>query len=368
MTKTRVGILFGGESGEHEVSLASATSVLNALDRGQYEPVLIGITRDGRWVALRSTAGLLEYEAPYALADGACQGHADAGTAGAELLPMSANIEELRESAVDVVFPVMHGPRGEDGTVQGLLELAGLPYVGSGVLASSVSMDKAMMKAVFADEGLPSVPHELVTSREWEREPERCLCSIESHLTYPVFVKPCNMGSSVGISKALDRDALSQALALAARFDRRIIVEQGVDAREVECGVLGNEEPEVSVPGEIVPHHEFYDFSAKYTAGLADLVIPAELTAQQTHTVQALARRAFIAVDAAGLARVDFFVLRETGDVVVNEINTIPGFTATSMYPRLWEASGVSYTELLDRLLRLASERHEQSAEQRKAL
>lgn len=363
MSKIRVGILFGGESGEHEVSLASATSVVEALDRTRYEPVLIGITRGGKWLAVDSPSGLLEHAQPGSLEAGT---H-DHEASGSSLLPISAHADALRGSRVDVVFPVMHGPRGEDGTVQGLLELAGLPYVGSGVLASAVSMDKAMMKSVFATEGLPGVAYEVVTSRQWEREPERWLCRIEGCLAYPVFVKPCNMGSSVGISRATDRAELRASLDLAARFDRRIIVEQGVDAREVECGVLGNDSPEVSVPGEIVPHHEFYDFEAKYTAGLADLVIPAQLGTDQTEQVRELARRAFVAVDAAGLARVDFFVLRDSGDVLVNEINTIPGFTATSMYPRLWEASGVPYAELLDRLIRLAVERYEESSAQRAA-
>ncbi len=362
MTKLRVGILFGGESGEHEVSLASATSVLGALNPARYEPVLIGITRAGKWVAVDSPAGLLEHSQHARLAVGMSEREVE----GTSLLPMPAHADPLCGSELDVVFPVLHGPRGEDGTVQGLLELARLPYVGSGVLASAVSMDKAMMKSVFAAEGLPGVRYEVVTAGQWEREPERCVCRIEGHLGYPVFVKPCNMGSSVGISKAIDRAGLWTSLDLAARFDRRLIIEQGVDAREVECGVLGNDNPEVSVPGEIVPHHEFYDFDAKYTAGLADLVIPAALSLDQTEQMRNLARRAFVAVDAAGLARVDFFVLRETGEVLVNEINTIPGFTATSMYPRLWEATGVPYSELLDRLIRLAIERQEESATQRR--
>ena len=362
MTKIRVGILFGGESGEHEVSLASATSVLGALDPARYEPVLIGITRAGNWVAVDSPTGLLEHS-NHAGPDGGTHRH-EVGE-GASLLPLSAHADRLRGSGVDVVFPVLHGPRGEDGTVQGLLELARLPYVGSGVLASAVSMDKAMMKSVFMAAGIPGVPYEVVTARQWAQEPKKCVCRIERRLEYPVFVKPCNMGSSVGISKAIDREELQAALELAARFDRRLIIEQGVDAREVECGVLGNESPQISVPGEIVPHHEFYDFDAKYTAGLADLMIPAELSQVQTKQVRNLARRAFVAVDAAGLARVDFFVMRDSGEVLVNEINTIPGFTATSMYPRLWEATGVSYAELLDRLIRLAIARQEENAAQR---
>jgi D-alanine-D-alanine ligase len=364
MTKIRVGIVFGGESGEHEVSLASATSVINALDASKYEAVLIGITRDGRWVATNSPEALLEHAANRKLP-------ADLGTvrgeAGTSMLPLVAGGAALQDRAVDVVFPVMHGPRGEDGTVQGLLELAGLPYVGSGVLASAVSMDKAMMKAVFANEGLPSVAYEVVTARQWGRTPDNCVRCIQDHLSYPMFVKPCNMGSSVGISKATNECELRRSIDLAVRYDRRIIIEQGVDAREVECAVLGNDEPIVSVAGEIVPHHEFYDYDAKYTDGLADLVIPANLESEQMAQVKDLARRAFVSVDAAGLARVDFFVLRKSGEVLVNEINTIPGFTATSMYPKLWEASGIPYAEVIDRLIHLALERHDEGMAQRRA-
>jgi D-alanine-D-alanine ligase len=362
MTKIRVGILFGGQSGEHEVSLASAASVVRALDPTRYEPVLIGVTRDGRWIATDSAEGLLESSAGSLLeADSSVAGE------GTSLLPFEGGPAQLQEKAVDVVFPVMHGPRGEDGTVQGLLELAELPYVGSGVLASAVSMDKAMMKAVFATEGLPGVAYLLITAKQWQQDHDRCCRLVEDRLTYPVFVKPCNMGSSVGISRATDRCELRQAIDSAVRYDRRSIVEQGVTAREVECGVLGNHEPIVSVPGEILPHHEFYDYEAKYTDGLADRVIPAVLASEQTEQVRALARRAFLAVDGAGLARVDFFVLRDTGEVLVNEINTIPGFTSTSMYPKLWEASGVPYTELVHRLIHLALERHEEGLEQRRA-
>jgi D-alanine-D-alanine ligase len=364
MTKIRVGILFGGESGEHDVSLASATSVINALDVSKYDAVLIGITRDGEWVTTDSPQGLLEHVANRKLT-------ADVGTNGGEpgtsMLPPAAGGAALHGKSVDVVFPVMHGPRGEDGTVQGLLELAGLPYVGSGVLASAVSMDKAMMKVVFAHEGLPSVAYEVVTARQWTRDPDNCVRVIEDSLRFPVFVKPCNMGSSVGISKAMNECDLRGSIELALRYDRRIIVEQGVDAREVECAVLGNDEPMVSVAGEIVSHHEFYDYDAKYTDGLADLVIPADLESEQAEQVRDLARRAFVSVDAAGLARVDFFVLRDSGEVLLNEINTIPGFTATSMYPKLWEASGVAYAEVIDRLLQLAIERHDEGVAQRHA-
>ena len=364
MSRTRVGILFGGESGEHDVSLASASSLVRALDTERYEPVLLGITRDGRWLAVDSPEALSLHESPRARLV-----H-DSSEQGSPLALSRAGSDgnaKLAGVSVDVVFPVLHGPRGEDGTVQGLFELANVAYVGSGVLGSAVSMDKAMMKAVFAAEGLPSVPYAVVTSTQWAIEAPAVVRRLEDHLAYPVFVKPCNMGSSVGISKARTADELHAAIVLALHHDRRVIVEQGIDAREIECAVLGNDEPMVSVPGEVVPHHDFYDYAAKYTDGLADLQIPAHLTPEQTETVRTLARRAFAAVDASGLARVDFFVDRDTGNVVLNEINTMPGFTATSMYPKLWEASGVPYAELVHRLLQLALDRHDGLAGRRRS-
>lgn len=358
MRKIRVGLLFGGRSGEHEVSLASASSVLRALDPHKYEAVPIGITREGQWLIADSPEHLLKSEVTLELPDTA-EALPDVTHHGIVRVNERGGID-LHETAVDVVFPLLHGPYGEDGTVQGLLELADIPYVGSGVLGSAVSMDKAMMKSVLEHAGLPGVPYRLVTASEWARRPTEILEELDTYLAYPLFVKPCNLGSSVGISKARDRDELRAALQLAAGYDRRIIVEQGVDAREVECSVLGNDEPLVSVAGEVVSHHEFYDYEAKYTEGLADLIIPAVLSAEQARTVREYAERAFRAVDAAGLARVDFFVRRDDGAVLVNEINTIPGFTTTSMYPKLWEASGLSYGELVDRLIELALERHAQ--------
>jgi D-alanine-D-alanine ligase len=265
---------------------------------------------------------------------------------------------DRHETAVDVVFPLLHGPYGEDGTVQGMLELADLPYVGSGVFGSAAAMDKGHMKRLFREAELPGVPWVLVKPLPWERDREAQLDAVVEELTFPMFVKPCNLGSSVGISRVTDRRELADAIDRARLYDRRVIVEEGVDAREIECSVLGNHEPLVSVPGEVVSHHEFYDYESKYTDGLADLIIPAPLTADQYHQVRELALRAFEAVDAAGLARVDFFLRRSDGDLLVNEINTMPGFTTTSMYPKLWEASGVSYSELIDRLIQLALERH----------
>lgn len=355
--RVRVGIVFGGRSGEHEVSLASAASVLRALDRNKFDPIPIGITREGQWL----TAAVPEHflsspEVSLELPD-TTEAMVDVTHRGIIPVNHRGGIDR-HETAVDVIFTLLHGPYGEDGTVQGLMELADIPYVGSGVFASAAAMDKGHMKTLFSAAGLPSVPWRLILERDWQRDRESALDSIESTLTFPVFVKPCNLGSSVGITKADDRDALEVSIELALDHDRRVIVEQGVDAREVEVGVLGNETPLVSVAGEVVPHHEFYDYEAKYTEGLADLIIPAELDADQAARVGDLAARAFSAVDAAGLARVDFFIRRNDGEVILNEINTMPGFTATSMYPRLWEATGVSYSDLIDRLIQLAIERH----------
>jgi D-alanine-D-alanine ligase len=356
MKRLRVGVLFGGRSGEHEVSIASATSVLDALDREKYEPVAIGITREGQWLIADSPERLLRSQVTPEL-PGTEEAVADVSHHG--IVPAGRHNGLVRhDSAVDVIFPLLHGPFGEDGTVQGLLELAMVPYVGSGVMASAICMDKIMMKTVLAQAGLPSVPYHLVVLRHGALDPLGQAKSLETSLSYPMFVKPCNLGSSVGISKARDRDELAEALQLAARYDRRLIVEQGVDAREVEASVLGNDDPIVSAVGEVISHHEFYDYEAKYTEGLADLRIPARITAEQTRRVQELALRAFRAVDAAGLARVDFFIRRSDGEVIVNEINTMPGFTMTSMYPKLWEHGGISFAELVDRLVQLAVQSH----------
>jgi D-alanine-D-alanine ligase len=351
----RVGVLFGGRSGEHEVSLASATSILNALDRERFEAVPIGITRHGDWRIGATPDLFLTDQADAVEAAGA----SSTSSAVVTRRHPEASIGMVDHS-IDVVFPVLDGPVGEDGTVQGLLAMAGIPFVGSGVLGSALAMDKWRMKDIFAQWGLPNVPYVAFPVHRWRRDQEAVLASLQSRLRFPMFVKPSNMGSSVGISKADGPESLRVGIDLAASYDSSVIVEEGVDAREVECGVLGNEDPEVSVPGEIVPHHEFYDYEAKYEGGLADLVIPADLTARQTEQVREYALRAFNAVGASGLARVDFFVRRDDGEVLVNEINTMPGFTATSMYPLLWDASGVPYSELITRLILLAVERHEE--------
>jgi len=354
--KIRVGVLFGGRSGEHEVSLASARSLLNALDSDRYDAVPIGITREGQWLIADSPDRLLASEVSLELPD-TTEAVPDVTHHGIVRVNERGGID-LHETAVDVVFPLLHGPYGEDGTVQGLLELADIPYVGSGVLGSAVSMDKLMMKAVLAHAGLPGVAYEAISARAVREDCRPVVTAIETRLDYPLFIKPCNLGSSVGISRAGDRIELVEALHLAARYDRRIIVEQGIDAREIECSVLGNDVPLVSVPGEVIPHDAFYDYEAKYTVGKTDLVIPANVTPAQAMTIRDYAIRAFQAVDAAGLARVDFFIRRSDGTVLLNEINTMPGFTSTSMYPKLWEASGVSYSEIADRLIELALERH----------
>ena len=359
--KIRVGILFGGRSGEHDVSLQSAASVINALDRAKYEIVPIGITREGHWRVGSGAAQLL----PQVLE------HGDPVTpsvdpAGPKLLSLArAAPAPGSRPEVDVVYPVLHGTYGEDGTVQGLLELADIPYVGAGVLASATGMDKDVMKRLFRDAGLPVVPWQLILRADWESHPGAVRRRIEGELRYPLFVKPVNLGSSVGISKVHHRRELADALNLAAQYDRKILVEKGIDAREIECSVLGNDAPQASVPGEVVPVNEFYDYEAKYIKEGSELVIPARLTARQTKRVQEVAIRAFQAIDGAGMGRVDFLLDRKTGKVYLNEINTIPGFTSISMYPKLWEASGIPYSQLLDRLIELALERHREKSRTR---
>ncbi len=391
MAKLRVGILFGGRSGEHEVSLLSAASVLNAIDKTKYEVVPIGITKDGRWLTAEHAERLLKGDAGGgARATPATQLRAGdpEATPGAALLATGESVvvppeptrrdaglapfqtdANLRRAAdrainVDVIFPVLHGTFGEDGTIQGLLELADIAYVGAGVLGSSAGMDKDIMKSLFRAAGLPIVKHATVLRDQFEREPKKVQKLVESKLKYPVFVKPANLGSSVGISKAHDGKELGPAIAEAAKFDRKIVIEEGVGgkknrAREIECAVLGNDDPKASVAGEIVPCKEFYDYDAKYLAEGSEGIIPARITKAEMKTVQRLAIAAFQAVDCTGLARVDFLMDPKSRRIFVNEINTMPGFTAISMYPKLWAATGVPYPELIDRLIQLGIERHE---------
>jgi len=393
MAKLRVGIIFGGRSGEHEVSLLSAASVVNAIDKTKYEVVPIGITKDGRWLtaehaemllrgdrqadkSVRSTqAAQLRAGDPEATPGAAVLATGESVVvppepsrrdAGLAPFQTEAHLRRASDRAVnvDVIFPVLHGTFGEDGTIQGLLELADIAYVGAGVLGSSAGMDKDIMKSLFRAAGLPIVKHVTVLRSQFEREPKRVQKLVASKLRYPVFVKPANLGSSVGISKAHDRKELGPAIAEAAKFDRKIVIEEGVGgkknkAREIECAVLGNDDPKASVAGEIVPCKEFYDYDAKYLAEGSELMIPAKITNVEMKTVQRLAIAAFQAVDCTGLARVDFLMDPKSRKIYVNEINTMPGFTAISMYPKLWAATGLPYPDLIDRLIQFGIERHE---------
>jgi D-alanine-D-alanine ligase len=358
--KIRVGVLFGGRSGEHEVSLTSARGIMEALDKDKYEVVPIGITKSGHWL----TGGdihqrLLEAAAGHPIIADHIAKVEEAASESALLLPIEAT------GPLDVIFPVLHGPYGEDGTVQGFLELLGLPYVGAGVAASALGMDKALCKDIFRTHNLPIVPHLTFLRRQWERDPESVVNQCEEILTYPMFVKPANLGSSVGVHKAKDQAGLQAGFDDAIQYDRKIIVEQGVEAREIEVSVLGNDEPIASIPGEIIPSREFYSYAAKYLDDSSELLIPAPLHPDQIRLVQELAIKAFMALDCNGMARCDFLLDKKSGDVFINELNTIPGFTPISMYPKLWEASGLSYRELIDRLIGLALERYEDKLQSR---
>jgi D-alanine-D-alanine ligase len=386
MEKLRVGILFGGRSGEHEVSLLSAASVLNAIDKEKYEVVPIGITKDGRWLTAEHAENLLSGKLmleprnlragdPDMTSPAAVLARGEAVVVPPEpvhrhtgLVPFQTDAGLMRRASdrainVDVIFPVLHGTFGEDGTIQGLLELADIPYVGAGVLGSAAGMDKDIMKSLFIAAGIPIVKHVTILRSAWENDPKK-VEKLVGKLKYPVFVKPANLGSSVGISKAHNRKELGPAIEEAAKFDRKIVIEQGVrgnkeKAREIECSVLGNDDAVASVPGEIVPGKEFYDYTAKYVDEGSQLIIPAKLTKAETKKVQALAVAAFKAVDCSGLARVDFLMDPKTRKIYLNEINTMPGFTSISMYPKLWAASGLAYPDLIDRLIQLGIERHE---------
>lgn len=389
MAKLRVGILFGGRSGEHEISLLSAASVFKAIDQSKFEVVPVGITKEGRWVTAGDAERLLSGKPVSDQTTGESR-HLRAGDPeatpaaavlangegvivppephkGGALTPFQTDSPARRSSDrainVDVIFPVLHGTFGEDGTIQGLLELADIPYVGAGVLGSAAGMDKDIMKSLFLAAGLPIVKHVTVLRSAWKSEPKKVQKLVERKLKYPVFVKPANLGSSVGISKAHDRKELGPAIEEAAKFDRKIVIEQGVGgkknkAREIECAVLGNDEAQSSIPGEIVPGKEFYDYTAKYLDEGSELIIPAKVTKAEAKKFQELAVRAFKAVDCSGLARVDFLMDPKTRKIYLNEINTMPGFTSISMYPKLWAASGLSYPKLIERLIELGLERH----------
>jgi D-alanine-D-alanine ligase len=358
--KLVVGIIFGGRSGEHEVSLMSARGVMEAVDTTKYEIMPIGITKEGRWLAsgdpLKAlSSGELGESNPAALLAEPGQG----GLVRFKDQEQQSGIAGIEIGKIDVLFPILHGPYGEDGTVQGLLELADLPYVGAGVTASAVGMDKILFKDVMRAHGLPVTDYLTVKRKEWEQRPQETLARIEAEIGYSCFVKPANLGSSVGISKVHTRVELGNALDEAARYDRRLLVEVAVDAREIEVSVLGNDEPIASVPGEIVPCNEFYDYAAKYIDGDSELIVPALIPDETSDSVRRMAVEAYGAIDCAGMARADFLLDRHTGELYVNELNTLPGFTPISMYPKLWEASGLSYTELISRLIELALERHD---------
>jgi D-alanine-D-alanine ligase len=403
VNKIRVGILFGGRSGEHEVSLLSAASVLKAIDKDKYEVVPIGITKEGRWLTPAHAERLLRGEKlrgeiPHEASGRHWRAGDPQATPGAAVLAKgeavivppvpqshglvpfeSAALESTAHAAehsidVDVIFPVLHGTFGEDGTIQGLLELADIAYVGAGVLGSAAGMDKDVMKKLFAAAGLPIVKHVTILRSHWEESGKAVERDVEARLKYPVFVKPANLGSSVGISKARDRNELGRAIETAAGYDRKIVIEQAVGgkkhkARELEVSVLGNDEPQASIAGEIVPSAEFYDYNAKYLDEGSELLIPAKIGKRQMKDVQQMAIRAFQAVDCSGLARVDFLMEpgtgKKAGKIYVNEINTMPGFTSISMYPKLWAASGLGYPQLIDRLIQLAQERHEEKKKNR---
>jgi len=381
MKKLRVGVIYGGRSGEHEVSLASAASVFQNLDPDRYEAIAIRIEKDGRWT-LPSEPPKVMKAADVILGalpkpDGqAREAHPMAHPGGDTLMAIEPSATAVAGQGaivsgvkLDVVFPVLHGPYGEDGTVQGLLELANVPYVGAGVLASAVGMDKAAMKLVFAAKGLPICDYQVVLKRDWQRDERAILETVVNRLGFPVFVKPANLGSSVGISKAKHTAELRTAIALAAQFDRKIVIEAAVPhAREIEVAVLGNDDPEASVPGEIIPAGEFYDYQAKYVSDDSRTVIPAAIDEARAAEVRALAIAAFKAIDGAGMARVDFLLAGDSQVLYLNEVNTIPGFTTISMYSKMWDASGLPYARLLDRLIALAIERHAEKQQLRTSM
>lgn len=353
--KLNVAVIFGGKSGEHEVSLMSATNVINAMDKSKYDIYMIGITKKGQWML---------YEGPVEkLQDGSWEAVAR-GLDNRQLidLVLGSMLEENHKSKIDVIFPVLHGPNGEDGTIQGFFEMLDIPYVGCGVIGSALGMDKAISKQLFIDAGLKVADYDVSYKYEIQEKLQAVIERIESKFAYPVFVKPVNMGSSVGITKAHDRKELEKGLQEAAKYDRKLLVEEFINGREIECAVLGNNHPEATGAGEIIPSKEFYDYEAKYfDDGKSTLVIPAKLTEEQQKAIGEAAIKAFKALDCCGMSRVDFFLEKTTGEIYINEINTIPGFTRISMYPKLWDVAGLSYGKLIDKLIELALDRHKET-------
>jgi D-alanine-D-alanine ligase len=366
--KLRVGVIFGGRSGEHEVSLRSARAVIEALDKSRYTVLPIAINKEGKWLSPAHSSRLLPVETSRLLTAEVREGLSDSGVAiigdpsHSGLVTLDQDSGGQPPQPLDLVFPVLHGTYGEDGTIQGLLEMAGIPYVGCGVLASSCGMDKVTMKALFRDAGLPMCNYTWLLRSQWENDPAAVLRRIRREIGFPCFVKPANLGSSVGISKAVDKASLEQSIRLAARYDRKIIVEEGLDAREIECAVLGNDQVEASLPGEYVVHDQaaqFLDYTEKYSStGHVDFVVPAPLSKSLTARIRRMAVKAFETVDGAGFARVDFFLRRDTNELLINELNTIPGLTEVSGYPKMWEATGLPFPQVIDRLIELALERH----------
>ena len=368
-TKIRIGVIYGGRSGEHDVSVRSAHSVIEAVDPEKYEIIPVAITGEGQWLSPAESVSLLPESAQLKLSN--YSGDAHEGSTALVVDPSQGGLlrregAQAGDQRLDVVFPVLHGTYGEDGTIQGLLEMAGIPYVGCGVLASSTGMDKVAMKTLFRHAGLPVCKYDWFLRRDWEAKPSEVRERVEREIGYPCFVKPANLGSSVGVSRADDKETLVKAVNLAARYDRKIIVEEGLDAREIECAVLGNDEPEASLPGEYVVHDEqakFLDYTEKYSStGHVEFVVPAPIPKRLSRRIQELAVRAFKAVDGAGFARVDFFLRRDNNRLLVNELNTIPGLTDVSGFPQMWEASGMPFTQVIDRLVELAFERHAEKA------
>ena len=376
MGRLRIGVIYGGRSSEHEVSLASAASIFGHLDRTRYEAIPLFIGKTGRWyipdvLPTTESAGAVIQKArevsPF-IPDAANEAHLVPHPAGDTVVTIARDTSVIGQSvdravvrglSLDVVFPIVHGPFGEDGTLQGLLELANVPYVGAGVLSSALAMDKVMAKVHFAARGLPLVDHTVVPGPEWDHDPDRVIRRIEQQLGYPIFVKPANLGSSIGVSRATDNDTLRSALATAWKFDDKLLVEAAVkQPREIECSILGNDKPEASVPGEVIPSGAFYDYNAKYIDDQTQLVIPANLTAERTTEVQTMAVAAFQSLDCNGMARVDFLLDGSSDQLYVNEVNTLPGFTTISHYAKLWEVSGLPYPALLDRLIDLAFAQH----------
>jgi D-alanine-D-alanine ligase len=369
--KLRVGVIFGGRSGEHEVSVRSARAVIDAMDAEKYEVVPIAITKEGKWLSPAHSSKLLPGETKKLLETKVVsekrQPSALIGNPSSNgLVRGQSSDEHDSNERLDVVFPVLHGTYGEDGTIQGWFEMVGIPYVGCGVLASSCGMDKVTMKALFREAGLPICNHTWVLRKVWEQDKQSTLRRVIRKVGFPCFVKPANLGSSVGISKATDKSTLEKAIDLAARYDRKIIIEEGLDAREIECGVMGNEEVEASLPGEYVVHDKaaaFLDYTEKYSGtGHVEFIVPAPLSKAQTARIQRLAVRAFQAIDGAGLARVDFFMRRDTGEILINELNTLPGLTDVSGFPKMWEATGIPFSEVIDRLIQLALEYHKEKS------